>query len=88
MYSLTCAVTGAESLTGAIVTYQWFKNGAVVSNQTMGILSFHSLVFSDAGTFTCLATVASSLLSGPITTSSASLFNITLSCKSSISVSF
>ena len=89
LYSLTCAVTGAERLSdsGAMVSYQWFKNGAVLSDQAMVTLSFQLLVVSDAGTFTCRATVTSSLLSGPITTSSASPINVTLSCKSLINVS-
>ena len=69
MYSLTCTVTGAERLTGSTITYKWFKDGAVVSNQTMHTLSFPSLSFSDAGDYTCQATVMSSLLSGSISTS-------------------
>jgi hypothetical protein len=56
MYSLTCAITGAERLTGAVVIYQWFKNGGVVSGQTMATLSFSPLTFSDAGSYTCQAT--------------------------------
>ena len=68
MYSLTCAVTGAERLTDAMVTYQCFKNGAMVSNQTMATLSFSPLSISDAGRYNCQATVISSLLSAPIAT--------------------
>ena len=87
MYSLTCTVTGAERLTdadaGAIVTYQWLKNGAVVSDQTMATLSFSPLTFSDAGSYTCQATVTSSLLSDPITTNSTNDIVVTLSRKSS-----
>ena len=82
MYSLTCTVTGAEGLTGAMVTYQWLKNGAVVSGQTMATLSFSPLTFSDAGSYTCQATITSSLLSGPITTNSTSSIDVTLTCKS------
>ena len=82
MYSLTCFVTGAEKLTdhGAMVTYQWFKNGAVVPGQTMVTLSSSSLTFSDAGTFTCQATVTSSLLRAPITTNMANPVSIRLTC--------
>ena len=67
VYSLTCTVTGAERLTdaGAMVTYQWLKNGAVVSDQTMATLSFSPLTFSDAGRYTCQMTITSSLLRVP-----------------------
>ena len=81
MYSLTCAVTGAERLTGSTITYQWFKDGVMVSGQAMETLSFTSLTFSDAGGYTCEATVMSSLLSGPITTTRSSPVGITLVCK-------
>ena len=84
MYSLTCTVTGAEGLTdaGAMVTYQWLKNGAVVLNQTMATLFFQSLVISDAGSYTCEATVTSSLLmSGPTTTASSNSLSVRLTCR-------
>ena len=80
-YSLTCTVTGAERLTGSTITYQWFKDGVVVSGQTMETLSFTPLTFSDAGGYTCEATVMSSLLSDPITSTSSSSVDITLTCK-------
>ena len=84
MYFLTCNVTGAGGLTdaGAMVTYQWLKNGAVVSGQTMATLSFSPLIFSDAGSYTCQATVTSSLVSDPITTNSTNSIDVTLTCKS------
>ena len=87
MYSLTCTVTGAEKLTdaGAMVTYQWLKNSAVVSDQTMANLSFSPLTFSDAGSYTCQATVTSSLLvSGTITTASSNSLSVRLTCRSLI----
>ena len=61
MYYLICAVTGAESLIGSNITYQWFKDGSLVSGQTMDSLSFTSLTFSDAGGYTCEVTVVSNL---------------------------
>ena len=82
MYSLTCIVTGAEGLTDAMVAYQWLKNGAVVSDQTMATFSFSPLTFSDAGRYTCQATVTSSLLSGTITTASANSESVRLTCRS------
>ena len=90
MYSLTCTVTGAERLmdAGAMVTYQWLKNGAVISGQTMATLSFQSLVISNAENYTCQATVTSSLLNAPISTNSANTLPITLSCKSLTNVQF
>ena len=84
MYSLTCTVTGAERLTGhgAMVTYQWLKNDVVVSGQTMATLSFSPLTFSDAGGYTCQATVTSSLLSAPITTPVSNSLSVRLTCRS------
>ena len=81
MYSLNCTVIGAERLSdaGAMMIYQWRKNGAVVSDQTMAILFFSSLTISDAGNYTCQATVTSRLLSDPIINSSSS--SIVLACK-------
>ena len=67
MFSLTCTVTGAERLTDSVITYQWFKDGEVVSGQTMETLSF-----SDAGSYTCQATVMSSLLNGGTASSGSS----------------
>ena len=83
MYSLSCTVTGAEGLTGAgaMVTYQWLKNGSVISDQTMATLSFSPLSFSDAGSYTCQATVTSSLLSDPITTASANSESVQPICR-------
>ena len=81
MYSLTCTVTGAEGLTDSTTNYQWFKNGEVVSGQTMETLSFTSLSFSDAGGYTCQATVMSNLLSGPITMNSTNTVEVRLTCK-------
>jgi hypothetical protein len=83
MYSLTCNITGAERLADhdAMVTYQWFKNGAVVSRQTMATLSFSPLTPSDAGNYTCRATVTSSLLSDPIISASNTSNLIVLACK-------
>ena len=81
MYSLTCTVTGAERLTNFMITYQWFKDDVVMSDQMMEALSFTSLLFSDAGGYTCEATVMSSLLNDPISTNNSSPTDITLTCK-------
>ena len=81
MYSLTCTLTGAERLTDSTTNYQWFKNGEVVSSQTMETLSFSSLSFSDAGGYTCQVTVMSNLLSGHITMNSTNTVEVRLNCK-------
>ena len=83
VYSLTCTVTLPERLTdaGAMVTYQWLKNGAVVSGKMMATLSFSSLTFSDAGSYTCQASVTSSLLSDPFTNASSNSESVRLTCR-------
>ena len=75
MYSFTCTVTGAERLTdaGAMVTYQWFKNGEIVSMDTP---SFQTLTISDDGSYTCQATVTSGLLSAPVSRNSTNTVRI------------
>ena len=58
-YSLTCGVTvtGAANLT---ITYQWTKNnGTQTQVGTDRVLSFSPLRLSDAGRYTCQATVIS-----------------------------
>ena len=56
-YSLTCGVTvtGAENPS---ITYQWTKNnGTQTQVGTDRVLSFSPLRLSDAGQYTCQATV-------------------------------
>ena len=59
-YSLTCNVNGAENPS---VTYQWTKNNGTQTQIQVGtdsqVLSFSSLRLSDAGLYTCQATVSS-----------------------------
>ena len=59
-YSLTCdvTVTGAENPS---ITYQWAKNDGTDTQIHAGtdrVLSFSPLSLSDAGRYTCLATVS------------------------------
>jgi hypothetical protein len=70
MYSLTCIVTGAERLTDSATAYQWLKDGEIMTEETSETLSFTFLTLSDTGSYTCQATVISSLLSAPINTTS------------------
>ena len=69
-YSLACNVTGVENLNPSI-TYQWTKdNGTQTQIQTgadPGVLSFSPLRFSDAGQYTCQATVSPHYLNSDIT---------------------
>ena len=69
-YSLTCHVSGAEHLSPSI-TYQWTKNNGTQTLIRVGddleILSFSSLRLSDAGQYTCQATISSPYLNNDIT---------------------
>ena len=86
VYFLTCIVTGAERLTDAMVTYQWLKDGNIISDQRMRNLSFSSLAISDAGSYTCQATVTSNLLSAPITINHST--EIVFTCMKGVSLSY
>ena len=69
-YSLTCTVSGAENLNPSI-TYQWTKNSGTQTQMQVGadpkVLSFSPLRLSDAGQYTCQATVGSSYLANNTT---------------------
>ena len=59
-YSLVCnaTVTGAKSPS---ITYQWIKNNGTHTQVQVGtdrVLSFSPLRLSEAGRYTCLATVS------------------------------
>ena len=69
-YSLTCDVTGAENLNPSI-TYWWTKNNGTQTQVQVAadpsVLSFSPLRLSDAGRYTCRATVSSPYLNSDIT---------------------
>ena len=69
-YSLTCSVNGAGNLNPTII-YQWTKNNGTQTQIQVGSdprdLSFSPLRLSDAGQYTCQATVSSSYLNDSIT---------------------
>ena len=66
-YTLTCGVAGAENLSPSI-TYQWTKNnGTQTQVGTARVVSFSPLWLSDAGQYTCHATVRSPDLNNDIT---------------------
>ena len=86
LYILTCVVDGAGRLDhynlGATVDYRWFKDGAVDPGQTVTTIAFNPLTFSDAGGYTCQATITSSLFStASITTSMTDPVSIRLTCE-------
>ena len=68
-YSLMCSVSGAENLNPSI-TYQWTKNNGTETQIQVGtyqVLSFSPLRVSDAGQYTCQATISSPYLNNNIT---------------------
>ena len=66
-YSLTCGVTGAENLNPS-TNYVWTKNnGTQTQVGADRVLSFSPLRLSDAGRYTCQATVSSPYLNSDIT---------------------
>ena len=64
-YTLICSVTGDENLNSS-VSYRWTKNDDTQA-QISEVLSFSSLRLSDAGQYTCRATVSSPYLDNDIT---------------------
>ena len=70
-YSLMCSVTGAVSINPTI-NYQWFKTAPrrIEVGTNSPILTFDTLVLSDAGQYSCEVTVSSSLLSQAATVGS------------------
>ena len=58
--NLTCTVSGAE-LFDSTVTYQWFKDGTIISDVNESTLILQSSQ-TDAGEYTCKADVSSEYL--------------------------
>lgn len=60
-YSLTCELSGVNN--GSLsITYQWKRDGAVVSTERT--LSFSPLRLADAGRYTCQASLLGMVFSG------------------------
>jgi len=69
-YSLSCLVTGADSiLLQPTITYQWLRDG-VILNENTSTLSFPSLSASDVGEYSCQVTLTSALLESSISKNS------------------
>ncbi len=76
-YTLTCTVTGAESLNPTI-TYEWTRGGTSVGSDS--ILIFNPLTLSSSGQYVCTVTVTSDLLTTTLTDSS-DTFEVTIKGK-------
>ena len=66
--TLTCIVSGDDNLSPTI-TYQWTRNNSVMVGTNSRTLLLSSVGLSDAGNYTCHATVNSGLLTNGITVS-------------------
>ena len=66
--TLTCIVSGDDNLSPTI-TYQWTRNNSVTVGTNSRTLLLSSVGLSDAGNYTCHATVNSGLLTNSITMS-------------------
>ena len=66
--ALTCTVSGGDNLSPTI-TYQWTRNNSVTVGTNSRTLLLSSVGLSDAGNYTCHATVTSGLLTNSITIS-------------------
>ena len=60
-FSLTCNVSGTDNLNPTL-TYEWRRNGGVMSNQRERTLSLSPLSGSQVGVYVCMVTVDSDLL--------------------------
>ena len=66
--TLTYGVSGAERLNPTII-YQWTRNDGTTVGTNSNTFTLSSVSLSDAGVYTCHATVSSALLSNSITMS-------------------
>ncbi len=70
-YTLTCVLTGVESLSPTI-TYQWFKGSTprAMLSTTFADLTLDPLNLSDAGQYSCDIIVSSPFVTSDLTASS------------------
>ena len=76
--TLTCDVSGAESLINPTITYKWARNGETVPDASSGTLTLSSLKLSDAGNYACNVTVGSASLSSDIQASASNMQTLTI----------
>ena len=60
-FSLACDVSGTDNLNPSL-TYEWQRNGGVLSNQQERTLSLSPLSGTHVGEYVCMVTVDSTLL--------------------------
>ena len=75
--TLTCGVSGANNL-NPMITYQWTRNDQPVPGATSNTFNFSPLRLSQAGVYTCRATVGSSLLSRDINVNAGNTQTVTI----------
>ena len=80
-FSLSCDITGTENLNTPTFTYQWRRNGRVISAQQGSTLSLSPLTALNAGEYDCSVSVSSTSLSSTVTVNS-NTDNLTLLSKS------
>ena len=81
-YSITCNVVGADNL-AATFSIEWRDpdNNMLLSGSSSSLTyTFTPLAESDAGIYTCVATVSSTLLSNPRTPSDTLSITVTSKC--------
>ena len=77
-FSLSCDVTGTDNLNTPTLTYQWRRNGGVISGQQGSTLSLSTLVASNAGEYNCSVTVSSTSLSSILTVNSSNTATVSI----------
>ena len=85
-FSLSCDVTGTENLNTPTFTYQWRRNGEVISGQQGRTLSLSPLTASNAGEYNCSVTVSSTSLNSTVTFNSINTDFLSLLSKSPVSL--
>ena len=80
-YTLTCDVSGADNLSPTI-TYQWARDGETVPDSNSRTLGLSPIQLSNAGNYSCRATISSALLNNDITTTSDNNQNLTIQSES------
>ena len=79
--SLSCNVTGIDNFDAPTLTYQWHRNGQVISEQHGSTLSLSPLSASKVGEYNCTVIVNSTSLNFPITVNSRNTEIVTIKRK-------